>query len=59
MSEDVERYEIEENLYVVDSSGPAPEGERMKAMADEIAKSVEENFDPSRIRESGSAEDSD
>lgn len=47
----VERYEIEEDLYAVDSSGSASEGERMKRLADKFSREVEESFDPDELRD--------
>lgn len=44
------RYEIEPGVYVLDSSGTASEGRKMKRLADAAAKRVKENFDPSKLR---------
>lgn len=51
MSDKVDRYEVEENLYVLDSSGSASEGERMKRLAEKFSKEVEESFDPDKLHD--------
>lgn len=49
--EKVERYEMEEGLYAVDSSGRASEGERMKRLADKFTEEVEEFFDADKLKD--------
>ena len=50
MSQKKKRYELESGVYVLDTSGTASEGKKMKRLADAAAKRVEENFDPSKLR---------
>lgn len=58
MSNKVEKYEVEENLYLLDSSGSASEGERMKRLADKISREVDESFDPEKLQPANSSGDS-
>lgn len=50
MSEKTKRFKLTEGLYIVDSSGTAPQGKALKARADRIAREVDESFDPERLR---------
>ncbi len=51
MSDKVERYEVEDGLYIVDSSGSISEGERMKRVAEKFSREVEESFDPDKLHD--------
>ena len=52
MSQKKKRYEMESGVYVLDTSGTASEGNKMKRLADATAKRVDENFDASKLRSS-------
>lgn len=51
MSDQKRRYEMEPGVYVLDSSGTASEGRKMKRLADGAAQRVKMNFDPTKIRQ--------
>lgn len=50
MSDKPKRFEIEKNLFAVDSSGSAPDGARMKRQADRVFTEIEKDFKPSKLR---------
>lgn len=50
MSEKRKKFELDKNLYALDSSGTAPNGAQMKRQADATFKEVVENFDADAIK---------
>lgn len=48
-NKDLKLFEIEENVFIVDTSGPTPNGEALRRQVDAIFREVNERFDATKI----------
>jgi len=47
------KYEVEDNLYFIDSSSADKSTDSMKRLADKISEEVDKNFNPEKLEKIG------